>query len=232
LEALLDTFPPLDALAPNEHWAAAAEPADPVEIEDLVGAVSRLDPDQLKLLIRGAWARQAPLEFLERTAAPLLAAVGDGWAAGRLEVRHEHFASGILGDFLRTARSRLEDRAAGPLAVLATLPGELHGLGLHMAALVFAQAGWRHLLLGVDTPVDQLAALAREAGPEAVAISCVQRGHASPGRIRALRRALPQRLPLLLGGKAAPRSSKVAGVEIFSDLSQLDRWAKARLASR
>jgi len=199
--------------------------------EDLLDTVRRFDAEQLRLLIRGSWTRQTPTEFLERTAAPFLSALGQAWETGDLDVRHEHFATGVLGDFLRTARAPLEDRATGPVAVLATLPGELHGLGLHMAALVFALSGWRPLLLGTDTPIEQIAALARDARLGVVALSCVQADRRTPARIRKLRQALPRRLPLLVGGKGAPSGPPAAGIEIIQDLMQLERWAKARLHS-
>ena len=184
--------------------------------------------DRLKGLLQAEWARRGPIDFLERFAGPFLVAIGRGWAEGELEVRHEHFASGVLGDFLRTVRSPLDDRATGPYAALATLPGELHGIGLQMAALVFALAGWRPLVLGVDTPVPQIAALAREASLGAVALSCVQdRGRRSTNPVAALRRALPRRVPLLIGGRGAATTSRLKGVEIVPDLAALDRWLRA-----
>jgi methanogenic corrinoid protein MtbC1 len=225
LEALLDSLP--------QVAAPGGRPHDRIEeifgrTEDLLDAVRRLDGVRLRGLIHGAWIRMGPLQFLERSATPFLAAVGSAWAAGDLEVRHEHFASGILGDFLRTARAPVEDRAGGPVAALATLPGELHGLGLHMAALVFASAGWRPLILGVDTPVDQIAAVAKEARLSAVAVSWVQDGSQTrPAELRALRRALPGRIPILLGGRGARGGTRVSGVEILSDLVELDHWIRA-----
>jgi MerR family transcriptional regulator, light-induced transcriptional regulator len=228
LEALLDSLP--QPAIPGER-ALERSAALGGHTEDLVDAVRRLDPERLRRLIHGAWIRLGPLEFLEQSAAPFLAAVGSAWATGDLEVRHEHFASGILGDFLRTVRAPMEDRAAGPVAALATLPNELHGLGLHMAALVFASAGWRPLILGVDTPIDQIAALAREARLSAVALSCVQRGKRTwVAGVWALRSPLPRRVPLLLGGRGAAGGPLVAGVEIMSDMVALNHWIQARAA--
>jgi cobalamin-dependent methionine synthase I len=150
--------------------------------------------------------------------------VGDAWAAKELEVRHEHFASAILGDFLRSVRQPLEDQAHGPIAALATLPGELHGLGLEMAALVFALADWRPLILGVDTPIDQIAALTEEVPVAVVALSCVEpQGSRSTSQVRALRRRLPRRVPLIVGGSSAP---DVTGTVILPDLPALDRWLR------
>jgi cobalamin-dependent methionine synthase I len=145
-------------------------------------------------------------------------------------VRHEHFGSGVLGDFLRAVRAPLDGRAAGPVVALATLPDELHGLGLQMAAVVFAVAGWSSLVLGVDTPIPQIVALAREARLDAVALSCVQERPTKVGAaLRALRRDLPQRVALLVGGHGASAATRLRGVEIMCDLQTLDRWARRRV---
>jgi cobalamin-dependent methionine synthase I len=108
-------------------------------------------------------------------------------------------------------------------------PGKLHGLGLQMSALVFALAGWRALVLGVDTPVAQIAALAREAPIATVALSCVQPGgrrFAAP--LRLLRRRLPRHIPLLVGGAGAPSAARQRGIEIMPNLPSLDRWLRSR----
>ena len=227
LEALLESVSePVSSPPPRDDSAeAAGEPGGSGESIELV---RNFAADPLKRLLQSEWARRGPLEFLERFAGPFLVAIGRGWSEGELEVRHEHFASGVLGDFLRSVRSPLDDRATGPYAALATLPGELHGLGLQMAALVFALAGWRPLVLGVDTPVAQIAALAREASLGAVALSCVQDGGRSSARpVAALRRGLPRRIPLLVGGRGAPAKSRIKGIEIVPDLAALDRWLRA-----
>jgi len=36
---------------------------------------------------------RAVLEFLEKTLEPLMEDIGQGWADGKIEVRHEHFAT-------------------------------------------------------------------------------------------------------------------------------------------
>lgn len=227
LASLLAAVPP----APAPPDRAPLPPGTPADPADLLDAVRAFDAERLMRTLQADWARLGPIEFLERRAAPFLTAVGEAWAAGALDVRHEHFASACLGDFLRAVRLPLDDRATGPVAALATLPGELHGLGLQMSALVFALAGWRVLLLGVDTPVDQIAALAREAPIAAVALSCAAPGgRAAAESLRALRRRLPRRIPLLVGGAGAPPAAAQAGLEVLADLPALDRWLRAHPA--
>src|SRR5690606_30508593 len=224
-ESLLAAVPS----APVRAGRPPIPPPTPADSAELLDAVRAFDAEQLKRILQAEWARLGPMEFLERLAAPFLAAVGDAWASGALDVRHEHFASACLGDFLRAVRMPLDDRATGPVAALTTLPGELHGLGLQMSALVFALAGWRVLLLGVDTPVDQVAALAREAPIAAVGVSCAAPGGAGAAEALAtLRRRLPRRIPLLVGGAGAPPVSGQAGVEVLPDLTALDRWLRER----
>jgi DNA-binding transcriptional MerR regulator len=229
LEALLSSLPESGA-SPSLRQVPGGDPsAVSVRADELLEAVRGFDADRLKRLLHTEWARLGPIEFLERCAGPFLAAVGNGWAKGELEVRHEHFASGVLGDFLRAVRSPLEDRADGPVAALATLPNELHGLGLQMAALVFALAGWRPLVLGVDTPVAQITALAHEAHLGAVALSWVQeRGSRGRASLRALRRGLARKVPLLVGGRSAPAESRLKGIEFIPDFRGLDRWVRSR----
>jgi methanogenic corrinoid protein MtbC1 len=196
----------------------------PADASEALQWVRAFDAERLKHWFQTDWARLGPLQFLEYRAAAFLRAVGDAWAAKKLDVRHEHFASAVLGDFLRSVRQPLDDRARGSIAALATLPGELHGLGLQMSALIFALAGWRLLILGVDTPVEQIAAIAREVPIATVALSCIQpHSSKSAADIQALRRKLPRHISLLVGGSGAPH---VAGTVVLPDLAALDRWLR------
>jgi methanogenic corrinoid protein MtbC1 len=213
---------------------AAAAPSPeflpPSDIEPLLRLVESFDSERLTHALLSASARQGPLAFLESTVAPLLRAVGDAWAQGRLQVRHEHFVSERIGDVLRSLRLPLEERARGPLVVLATLPGEAHGLGLQMAAVVVALAGCRVLHLGTDTPVADMVALTRDLGARVLALSL----SASTGQprtatlVRKVRRLLPRRTALVVGGAGAPPAS--AGVQAFADLKGLEAWARAIVA--
>jgi len=231
LEALLAALP--RAMEPRPSHRATLPPAliAPPDPTDLFDAIRAFDGDRLKRAFQVDWARLGPLEFLEQRAAPFLKAIGDAWSKGTLDVRHEHFASAALGDFLRAVRMPLAERAAGPIAALATLPGELHGLGLQMSALVVAAAGWRPLLLGVNTPVPQIVALAREAPIAAVAVSCAppRRRHTA-AVLRTLRRRLPRPIPLLVGGSGAPTVSARSGIQVLPDLPALERWLRDHAA--
>lgn len=222
LEALLAALPRATPSRRATLAPARIAPADPT---DLLEATRAFDGERLKRAFQVDWARLGPIEFLEQRAAPFLTAIGDAWSKGTLDVRHEHFATAALGDFLRVVRMPLDERANGPIAALATLSGELHGLGLQMCALVVAVAGWRPLLLGVNTPIPQIVALTREAPIAAVAVSCMPpRRRRTAEALRTLRRRLPRGIPLLVGGAGAPTVTARSGIQVLPDLPALERW--------
>lgn len=203
--------------------------ADNDEIPSLLRLVKTFDGERLSRAFLAGWARMGPVEFLEARLAPLLRAVGDAWERGDFEIRHEHFLSERVGDLLRSLRLPLEERATGPLVVYATLPGEAHGLGLQMAAVVLAAAGCRCLYLGTEVPPAQVASIARDLAARAVAISvsAASRGTASSATLRKLREVLPKRTLLLAGGDGSP--SARPGIGAVTSLRELDAWGR-RLA--
>jgi methanogenic corrinoid protein MtbC1 len=195
-------------------------------IEALLAAVAALDRKRVAHALAAEAGRLGPLEFAEGRVAPLLHAVGAAWAEGRLDVRHEHFLSQRVEDLLRSLRTPLEEAATGAVAVTATLEGEQHGLGVQMASLVLAAAGWRPLVLGASAPPSEIAAAAREgrAGVVGVSVSVASSGPVAAAELRRLREALPRRTHLVLGGDGAP---SIAGAETFRDLRSFDRWLRS-----
>jgi DNA-binding transcriptional MerR regulator/methylmalonyl-CoA mutase cobalamin-binding subunit len=207
--------------------ASAPSVRKPLEVpeeglEALISAVVAFDADRLTRMLLGEWSRLGPVDFLARCAIPLVGHVGDEWSAGRLQIHHEHFLSERLGDVLRSLRLPYDDHAHGPTIVCATLPGERHALGLQMAALVAAVAGWRVVFLGTEVPAAHLAQVASTCGARAVAVS-VSRLNAGPevaDGLREVRIALPGDVLLLAGGEGTPED--LPGIERITDFAELD----------
>ncbi|HSB78144.1 MAG TPA: cobalamin-dependent protein [Candidatus Methylomirabilis sp.] len=214
-------------VGPAAAPSAAREPS--VAPPDLLLAVESFDAAGLTRVLMQDWTRLGPLDFLRCRLAPTIREVGEAWQHGRLEIRHEHFFSERVGDLLRSLRLPFEERATGPLVVCATLPGESHGLGLQMVALLFAIAGCRMLFLGTEVPAAQIASLTRDLPARAVAVSVsmATRGPVMAGRVAQLRRRLTRRVRLVVGGDGAPRPR--SGIEVIQDLVALDAWGR-RLA--
>ncbi len=121
LSQLLETFPAAPAFAPEPRGRASSVAA--TSIEGLLEAVARFDSECLTATLRADWSTLGPIDFVTTRVAPLVAAVGEAWAAGNLGIHHEHFLSERVGDLLRAFRAPFEERAHGPLVALATLPG-------------------------------------------------------------------------------------------------------------
>jgi MerR family transcriptional regulator, light-induced transcriptional regulator len=196
-------------------------------VDELLTAVSAFDAGRVTAALWSDWGRLGPLGFLQQTVAPLVERVGQEWAEGRMEIRHEHFLSERLGDVMRAIRLPLDLAATGPTVICATLPGEAHALGLQMVALLLSSAGLRPLYLGSEIPPPELGRLARELGARAVAISvsAAADGAAVKGQLAKLREVLPRTAQLVVGGRGAPAGrSDIVTVDGFAGL---ERWAQA-----
>lgn len=228
LDALLAVGPPgsESRRAGKVEPALAAEPADQA-IADMLEAAVHLEREAILRELRAGWSRLGPLRFLEELAGPFMAEVGRTWQKGILEVRHEHFASACLADFLREAREPYDQQARGPRVAAATLPGDAHEGGLRMVCALLSVRGYRVIYLGADTPVEEIAATAKS-GAEAVAlsISLAVRRSRSAKAVTRLRELLPPRTRLWVGGSGAPRP--LAGVERFESLTTLDAQLAAK----
>ena len=227
LTSLLETTTQA-ARTPNEPGGSVAAATDTAA---LLKAVKAFDADRLTRALLVEWARLGPLGFLGACVAPLIRAVGEEWETGRLEIRHEHFLSERVGDLLRSLRLSFEGRGTGPLIVLGSLPGEAHGLGLQMAALILASAGCRILFLGTEVPPAQMVSLVKDLGARALAVSVSEAssGPAANQHLRRLREALPRRTTLLVGGDGAPDSRP--GIEVIRDFTVLERWGRSLTAT-
>jgi methanogenic corrinoid protein MtbC1 len=225
LTVLLDVTPVTTSVV-----SRVARREDPA-IFALLKAVEAFDAEQLTRLLTADWRRLEVLAFLSTRIAPLIQAVGEEWAAARLGIHHEHFLSERVSDLLRSFRLPLEDRARGPLIILASLPGETHGLGLQMVALLLAAVGYRILYLGTEVPPAQIAGLAKDINAQAVAISVsiANRGEAMNAQLELLRGLLPKRVTLLVGGDGAP--GKRPGLKVFSNLESLEAWGRSLIAA-
>lgn len=223
LDKLLSIGEPAAAL-PAEAAAAAvsSDESAAATVAELVRATRAFDREALLRELRASWARLGPVRFLEAVAGGFMLEVGRAWSARELDIRHEHFASAALSDFLRRVREPFDERARGPRVVAALLPGDEHEGGLLIAALLLASRGCRVVYLGPNTPVDQVAAAVLASNAEAVAVSvsaAVPKPRASAALLK-LRKALPARVPVWAGGAGAP--ARTRGVERFETLAALD----------
>ena len=213
-----DTAPP----AANTNGATKA---DQDVLARWLAAVREMNEVKLSRGFTTECARLGSLQFAETRAAPFLQEVGRAWSDGELSVSHEHFASERLRDFLSELWRSLRVPEDAPRALLTTLPGEQHHLGLHLAAVAVSLAGMKVMFLGSSTPVEDLAAAARRERVEAVvvSVSTAMPRMVSGALLRALAAELPSTVRLVAGGSGAPRD--IDGAHYPTSLSALNAWA-------
>jgi methanogenic corrinoid protein MtbC1 len=219
-----------DALC-GDRRASGARAGDPhEEIRAWITAVERFDSQGLEQAIRRCWLKYGAHDFVVQVAVPFLEEIGNRWAEGRLEVAHEHFASEVLQSFLARQWRQLSRGTRRSRAVLANLEGELHNLGLHMAAVFLALNEVEVLLLGPNTPRADIDLAARERGVDLLVIGFSQFSDMEAGarEITALRRDLPDTLVMVVGGnEELPVIDGVIGIATFTDFHE---WLQARRA--
>ena len=181
--------------------------------------------DEIRAWLEARWDPDDYLTFLREEIAPLMVAVGRGWADGELDVRHEHLLTEILEDELRMRRHEFRHAPTAPAVLFATLPGELHGLGLQLTALGAAAHGLRVHILGPNSPLESIVRTAKELGTSAVAISvsASSGGTETDRALVELRAALPPSVRIVAGGAGMQRARRSPkGIECASGLEDWD----------
>jgi len=104
---------------------------------------------------------------------PYLHELGDRWQQkGDGVIAQEHFASTLLrGRLLGLARGW--GGGHGPIALLASFPGDQHDLGLICFGIALRGNGWRIIFLGPDTPLSTVTETARRFQPSLVVLTAV-----------------------------------------------------------
>jgi len=182
-----------------------------------------LDATALEDGLRRAWVQYGAEFSILKLLVPFLRQVGDRWAEGSLTVAHEHFASEVIVSFLTRQWRPLSQRATGPRVVLAALEGELHCLGLHMAAVFLALAGDQVIFLGANTPLDDIVKASNSPTITALVIglSAATQLDEAVYRLKTLQQRLPDKVVMVIGGHdPLPEIEGVTGIltlDAFSD---------------
>jgi len=223
--------PLLESLLTGREFLRVAGPQPPPMLRSLMDLVRAHKGQELTAALLADAAGLGPVEFLRLRVVPMITEVGEAWASGEIGVHHEHFVSERLEDVLRTIRLPFERAASRSGITLASFSGEQHGLGIQMAALIAAFAGLQPLVLGTDTPVEEIVAAfrAQRPAPVGVSISVSTAGARSRDQLEQLRRAIPAAVPILVGGMGARRSHPPGGCVIVDDLQGMLDWMR-RLA--
>jgi len=199
-------------------------------MQRILEAGRQYDREGVAKELRHAAATLGLARFLRERVDPILVEVGRAWARGDLQIRHEHFISEVVEDTLRGLRRSLGSPEGVRPVVLASMPGELHRLGLQIAGLVIAAAGRAEAILGDNTPVEEIVetAVALDAAAVGLSLSPYSASEGAVAAVADIRRRLPSRTRLWLGGSGARTLEGLPpNVQVLDTLDSLDRALRA-----
>lgn len=171
--------------------------------QKMLHAVEKFDEHTLDSTYSDALSLYPVDVVIQRLVLPLLRIIGERWKERKSGIVEEHFFSVYLRNKLGARIHHLNQNSSGPLLILACLPGEYHEIGLLLFALATVNFGYRVLILGSNTPLEQIPEILHQQSCAGVVLS----GSARPSR-SLFANELPDLvknsdIPVFIGGKTA-----------------------------
>lgn len=166
--------------------------------------------------------------MLERLLVPLLRHIGEGWQAGDISAAQEHAATATIKDYLARTLRPLHTPDSAPRLLVATPAGQMHELGAAIAAGLARKSGWNVTYLGPSLPAEEIAGAVLMNSIRAVALSIVYPADdpALPDQLIRLRSLMPDDVPLIVGGQAAPAYAAVLEQVAALRVEDLDTFTR------
>lgn len=200
----------------EDHYAACME------------AVEKLDSERLEQMLATAAVVLTPPALIDDLVVPLMEEVGSRWRSGTMRPVHEHMTTATVRSFLASVMENAPGRGSSTADLIVTTPsGQIHELGALMAAVTSALDDWRVTYLGPSLPAEEIAAAVRQRDARAVALSVIYPADDPrlSNELRKLRRLLPERVRIYVGGSAAKAYDDVLA-EIGA--SRVERYGRLR----
>lgn len=163
----------------------------------------------------------------QRVIAPAMHELGRLWEKGAITIADEHLATALTHRVLGALRpptfadQDFEEDSRKPRAMLATVQGDQHSLGLRMVADLLEDAGYQTIYLGADVPTAALLRAIETLAPDLLALSATM-----PRSARRLEEVVVtvneehDTLSVLIGGQASA-SAQVREATPVDDLELL-----------
>jgi methylmalonyl-CoA mutase cobalamin-binding subunit len=215
----------------------AARPAvlathNALHLDHWMHLVKTHDSEALQRQFYREMAKRGLAGFVQDIVAPLIARVGEAWSRNELGIFEEHLFSQHLEKMFRTVLANMSPQHGSPRVLLTTLSGEEHTMGLLMVEALMVVEDIYPVLLGPQTPIDEIVRAAQIKQADAVCLS-FSSGYSptlSAQGLRDLRQMLPASIELWAGGYGVKAIRKsIDGVCLMPEFQDLyDGLAKWR----
>lgn len=194
------------------------------QLEVWLNLVKSHDIDGLQRQFHSEVARRGLASFVQDIAAPLITRVGEAWSRNELGIFEEHLFSQHLEKLFRLTLANMTPQSGHPRVLLTTLSGEEHTLGLLMVESLLTVENAYPLLLGPQTPIEEIvrAAQAKQVDVVCLSFSSAYSSALAAQGLRDLRQALPAAHALWAGGYGVkPIRKPIEGVCLLPEFKDL-----------
>jgi DNA-binding transcriptional MerR regulator/methylmalonyl-CoA mutase cobalamin-binding subunit len=160
---LIDAEPAAEPATGGTHWQES--------LQRMAAAIAGFDEAELDRIYDQALSVYPVEQVTRRLLLPLLVYLGERWRALAGGIAEEHFFSMYLRSKLGARLQHRMRYGAGPRVLASCAPGEQHEVGLLLFALQAHAAGLQTVLLGADTPLDEIVIARQRSASRAVVLS-------------------------------------------------------------
>lgn len=180
-------------------------------VESFMNALEQMDSNKLETTLINAETDYGMNGVIENVLVPLMEEIGEGWRKGNLRISHEHLASHVIRTFLGGVLASHKSSPSAPNVLVTTPADQWHDIGALIIAVTAASEGWNVTYLGANLPSEEIAGAVKSNNCIAVILSVVypEDDPSLVQEIRKLRRALPDNVSIIVGGRASLSYKKV-----------------------
>jgi len=151
---------------------AATRPAVPSgPLADWLDVLMTGEPRKVKAALLAARGRSESWAEVADEVASAIAEMGRLWEAGGCRIFQEHAATEALRRGIALCVVEMPCPRVAPSVAMFSVEGERHTLGLSLAELVLAEAGWRIFWLGEGPPSSEIGPLVNKLEPDLLVVS-------------------------------------------------------------
>jgi methylmalonyl-CoA mutase cobalamin-binding subunit len=219
-------------IALDEARPGVLDTPNVLQLDNWMHLVKTHDSEALQRQFYREMAKRGLAGFVQDIVAPLIARVGEAWSRNELGIFEEHLFSQHLEKMFRTVLANMSPQHGSPRVLLTSLSGEEHTMGLLMVEALMVVEDVYPVLLGPQTPIDEIVRAAQIKQVDAVCLSfsSAYSPTLSAQGLRDLRQMLPAGIELWAGGYGVKAIRKpIDGVCLMPEFQDLyDGLAKWR----
>lgn len=172
--------------------------------EKALKAINNLDEKEFESLLTNLTINYNIIIVLKTFLAPFINSIGALWEEGSLRISAEHLASEVISKFLINLKNSRNINNNALKVLFATPVGQIHELGVLIAATIAAERGFNSIYLGPNLPAVEIIHSAIKLNAKAVCLSIVYPANdVFLSSDLANFEMLPDNIQLLVGGKSA-----------------------------